>query len=149
MKAQLDAQRGAVGQLIDNTKVLETKLVEAKSKKDTLKARARSAATSKQVAEMVQGLDTSNAVVAFERMEEKVMALEAESEATLALAAPDETEKRFKALEGGSGIDGELAELKAKALGGGRSGPPPSLPAGRVPDSIDFELEELRRKAAE
>jgi phage shock protein A len=197
MKAQLDAQRGAVDQLIANTKVLETKLVEAKSKKDTLKARARSAATSKQVAEMVscvfflcvcvlvvggtrekemereraagkthpsspsllslshpqkskqvQGLDTSNAVVAFERMEEKVMALEAESEATLALAASDETERKFKALEGGSGIDSELAALKAKTLGGGRV-PPPSLPAGRVPDAIDFELEELRRKAAE
>jgi len=31
----------------------------------------------------------------------------------------------------------------------GSRGPPPSLPVGRVPDAIDFELEELRRKAAE
>ena len=30
-----------------------------------------------------QGLNTSNAVTAFERMEEKVMALEAEADATL------------------------------------------------------------------
>ncbi len=32
---------------------------------------------------MLQGLNTSNAVTAFERMEEKVMALEAEAESTL------------------------------------------------------------------
>ena len=31
----------------------------------------------------MQGLNTSNAVTAFERMEEKVMALEAEAESTL------------------------------------------------------------------
>ena len=149
MKTQLDAQRGAVDQLIANTKVLETKLVEAKSKKDTLKARAKSAATSKQVSEMVQGLNTSNAVTAFERMEEKVLALEGEAEATLALAASDELENKFKALEGGGGIESELAALKSGVLGAGARGPPPSLPVGRVPDAIDFELEELRRKAAE
>lgn len=64
-------------------RTLEAKLVEAKSKKDTLKARAKSAATSKQISDMLQGLNSSNAVTAFERMEEKVMALEGEAEATL------------------------------------------------------------------
>ena len=63
--------------------MLDQKLSEAKSKKDTLKARAKSAQTSKQIQDMVQGLNTSNAMAAFDRMEEKVMALEAESEATL------------------------------------------------------------------
>ena len=48
-----------------------------------LKARAKSAATSKQISDMLQGLNSSNAVTAFERMEEKVMALEGEAEATL------------------------------------------------------------------
>ena len=57
--------------------------MEAKSKKDTLKARAKTAQTSRQIADMVQGLNTSNAVTAFERMEEKVMSLEAEAESTL------------------------------------------------------------------
>lgn len=63
--------------------MLEQKLAEAKSKKDTLKARAKSAAASKQITEMIQGLNTSNALTAFDKMEEKVMALEAESESTL------------------------------------------------------------------
>ena len=62
---------------------MEQKLTEAKSKKDTLKARAKSAAASRQINDMIQGLNTSNALTAFEKMEEKVMALEAESEATL------------------------------------------------------------------
>jgi len=64
-------------------RMLESKLVEAKSKKDTLKARAKTAQTSRQIADMVQGLNSSNAVTAFERMEEKVMSLEAEAESTL------------------------------------------------------------------
>lgn len=49
--------------------VLEGKLAEARSKKDTLKARAASAKTSKQVQEMMGSLNTSNAVVAFSKME--------------------------------------------------------------------------------
>jgi hypothetical protein len=39
--------------------------------------------TCKCVPTCLQGLNTSNAVTAFERMEEKVMALEAEAESTL------------------------------------------------------------------
>ncbi len=68
--------------------MLEQKLTEAKSKKDTLKARAKSANASKQITEMVQGLNTSNALTAFDKMEEKVMALESESEATLQVPPP-------------------------------------------------------------
>jgi phage shock protein A len=52
--------------------VLEGKLAEARSKKDTLKARAASAKTSKQIQEMVGNLNTNNSVVAFDKMEEKV-----------------------------------------------------------------------------
>lgn len=83
MKVQLDAQVKAVDQLKGNTRMLENKLSEAKSKKDTLKARAKSASTSKQINEMLQGLNTSSASSAFDRMEEKVMALEGESDAAM------------------------------------------------------------------
>ena len=83
MKVQLDAQVKAVDQLKGNTRMLENKLSEAKSKQDTLKARAKSASTSKQINEMLQGLNTSSASSAFDRMEEKVMALEGESEAAM------------------------------------------------------------------
>jgi phage shock protein A len=148
MKAQLEAQQKAVDQLIANTRVLEGKLAEAKSKKDTLKARAASARTSKQVQEMVGSLNTSNAVVAFDKMEEKVIAMEAESEAVGMLVAGDGLESKFAALEGGT-VEDELAALKGGMLAGAKA-PAAALPEGRpLKDAIDLELEELRKKARE
>lgn len=46
---QLEQQSKAVDQLLGNTRAMESKLAEAKSKKETLKARAASAKSSKQV----------------------------------------------------------------------------------------------------
>jgi hypothetical protein len=60
---QLEQQQKAVDQLLGNTRMLEGKLAEA---------RAASAKTSKQIQEMIGSLNTSNSVVAFEKMEEKV-----------------------------------------------------------------------------
>jgi len=150
MKMQLEAQKKAVDQLIANTKVLEQKLLEAKSKKDTLKARAASAKTSKQIQEMVGSLDTSSAVAAFDKMEEKVMAMEAESEAVGMLTGSNGLEAKFAALEGGT-VEDELAALKQGMLtGSSSSSSPKALPEGRpVRDAIDMELEELRKKARE
>ncbi|KAH8505686.1 hypothetical protein H0E87_012780 [Populus deltoides] len=71
-KAQLDQQRSVVENLISNTRLLESKIQEAKSKKDTLKARAQSAKTATKVNEMLGNVNTSNALSAFEKMEEKV-----------------------------------------------------------------------------
>lgn len=46
---QLTQQETAVDQLLGNTRAMEAKMQEAKSKKETLKARAASAQSSKQV----------------------------------------------------------------------------------------------------
>ncbi|CAG9462150.1 unnamed protein product [Pedinophyceae sp. YPF-701] len=149
MSQQLVAQKKATEQLIQNTRTLEAKLAEAKSKKDTLKARAASAKTSKQIGEMVSSLNTSNSYVAFEKMEEKVMAMEAESEAVAALSpANDDMEQKFLALEGGD-VDSELAAMRSNLLGSGKKGEK-SLPEGRpLRDAIDDELDALRKKAKE
>uniref|UniRef100_A0A6M2EB13 PspA/IM30 family protein n=1 Tax=Populus davidiana TaxID=266767 RepID=A0A6M2EB13_9ROSI len=80
-KAQLDQQKGVVENLVSNTRLLESKMQEAKSKKDTLKARAQSAKTTTKMNEMLGNVNTSNALAAFEKMEEKVMAMESEAEA--------------------------------------------------------------------
>ena len=207
------SQRAGAYDLVLPCRILEQKLAEAKSKKDTLKARAKSAAASRQINDMIQGLNTSNALTAFEKMEEKVMALEAESEATLQvlmfvgthnslstrrlqhlyhqlkdtgycrdtytinrvttevsrsqavcptmsnlhhlclpqLAAPDNMEQKFQALEGGD-VEDELSKMKRGMLSGPRS--EAQLPEGRPyekvlqpRDAIDEELEVLRRKA--
>jgi len=147
MKANLDAQKDAVDKLIANTRLLESKMAEAKSKKDTLKARAASAKTNKAVNDMVSGMSTSSALSAFERMEEKVMAMEAEAEAMGVFAAPDDLEKQFKALEAGGGIEDELKALKKSLPGRGAKG---ALPQGRpVSEAIESELEALRKSRDE
>ncbi|KAG8499195.1 hypothetical protein CXB51_005629 [Gossypium anomalum] len=71
LKAQLDQQKSVVENLVSNTRLLESKIQEAKSKKDTLKARAQTARTATKVNEMVGNVNTSNALSAFEKMEEK------------------------------------------------------------------------------
>eukprot|EP00850_Spirogloea_muscicola_P007844 SM000040S14856 [mRNA] locus=s40:750387:753304:+ [translate_table: standard] len=164
LKAQLDAQKGVVDKLISNTRLLESKIQEARSKKDTLKARAQSAKTSAKVQEMIGNISTSSALAAFDKMEEKVMALEAETEAMTQLST-DDLASKFAQLEGGSGVDDDLAALKRDVLGpgkstsgelpAGRSTPTPAVSSGiaardlqRDPE-IEAELAELRRKASE
>mmetsp|Transcript_26071 Transcript_26071/g.56933 ORF Transcript_26071/g.56933 Transcript_26071/m.56933 type:complete len:298 (-) Transcript_26071:715-1608(-) len=147
LKLQLEQQQKAVDQLLNNTRMLEGKLAEAKSKKDTLKARAASAKTSKQIQEMIGSLNTSNAVVAFDKMEEKVLAMEAEAESTAMLVGSDKLENKFALLESGT-VDDELAALKKGVLTA--SSTPAALPEGRpIKDALDLELEQLRKKARE
>lgn len=81
LRSQLEQQGKAVETIIGNMRVLESKLAEAKMKKDTLKARAQSAKSARAINDMLAGLNTSSALGAFEKMEEKVFSLEAEAEA--------------------------------------------------------------------
>lgn len=124
LKAQLAQQSSIVTQMKENMTVLERKLSEAKTKKDMYIARARSAKASQQLNEMLgKGVNTG-AIAAFERMEEKVLQLEAQSEAIAELSSST-IDQQFAALEGGSDIDAEIAAMKAQ-LGGST---PASLPA--------------------
>jgi phage shock protein A len=146
MAAQVAQQKDAVEKLIASTRLLKSKMAEARSKKDTLKARAASAKTSKRVNEMVGSLSTSSALGAFERMEEKVLAMESEADAVAQLAAPDALAQQFQLLEGGGGVDDDLAALKREMLGG--SSAKAELPPGRkVTDAIELEIEALRKLA--
>lgn len=143
LKSQLTQQARASDTIIANLRVMETKLSEAKMKKDTLKARAQSAKSAKAINDMVLGLDTSSAMAAFEKMEDKVLSLEAEAEAATLLSAPDDVESKFRALEG-SNVDDDLNQLRT-ALGSG-SKPRAELPPGRpLRDAFDAELDEMRR----
>ncbi len=137
MEAQIGQQTGIVTQLKQNMAKLESKLQEAKIKKDLYIARARSAQASAQLQEMLSRGGTGSAMNAFDRMEEKVHQLEAKSEALAELGA-DDLEKRFEALGQADDIEAELAALKNQALTGGTAA---SLPSSQP---IDPELEKLR-----
>ncbi|XP_057490980.1 membrane-associated 30 kDa protein, chloroplastic-like isoform X1 [Actinidia eriantha] len=154
LKVQFDQQKSVVDSLVSNTRLLESKIQEAKSKKDTLKARAQSAKTATKVNEMLGNVNTSSALSAFEKMEEKVMAMESQAEA-LGQLTTDDLEGKFALLESSS-VDEDLANLKKELSGSSKKG---ELPAGRtaVPSrnagfpfqdaEIEKELDELRQKA--
>ena len=147
LQGQLQSQCGQVDQLKKSLVQLESKIAEAKTKKDMLKARAQAAKAQEQLQSAVGSLGTNSAMAAFEKMEEKVQALEARSQAAAELAGAD-LESQFAALEGAPEVDSELEALKGKLSG---SSDAPSLPAGAEGvqpvkvSEVDTELEELRR----
>lgn len=146
LKAQLDSQSGTVEQLKRNLIGLESKLAEAKTKKDMLKARASAAKANEQLQSTTSSLNTSSAMAAFERMEEKVLQMEAKSQAVAELAGAD-LESQFVALEAGGDVDLELAAMKAQLSGGTvDQGQLPAAESAATPQNteVDAELEALR-----
>ena len=141
---QLESQAGQVETLKRSLLKLEGKIAQAKTRKDTLKARVQAAQAQKQLEGAVSGISTDSSMAAFERMEEKVESLEAETAAVTELAG-ENLEARFEAMEG-SDVDQDLAALKASMA------PAPALPL--LPDNrkatpqqaqLDDELAALRR----
>ncbi|MDX2243482.1 MAG: PspA/IM30 family protein [Leptolyngbyaceae cyanobacterium bins.302] len=147
MKTQLDQQVSVVAQLKQNMMKLESKISEAKTKKDLYIARARSAKASQQINEMLGNVGTGSAMAAFERMEEKVLQMEAQAEAVSELGM-DDLEKRFEQLGQADDIDAELAAMKTgQSLPGTQSA---QLPAAELnTPEMDAELEQLRRQIRE
>jgi phage shock protein A len=111
----LSQQRLQQAEIVDKLKkdmrTLELKIGEAKTKKDMYIARARSAEASVKLQEMLGGISSSSSLNAFERMEEKVIRLEAQSE-VISLTSSNDLEKRFAVLESSDEIDTELAAMK-------------------------------------
>ena len=146
LKSQLDQQSNQVATLKRNLIAVESKISEAKTKKDMLRARANAAKANRQLQDSVNNIGTSSAMGAFERMEDKVMQLEAESETAAELGGTG-IEQQFAALEAGSGVDDELATMKAQLSG--TSAETPKLEAAETTSNpqdevIDAELDELR-----
>ncbi len=122
--SQLEQQNIIVVRLKKDMQALESKIGEAKTKKDMYIARARSALASARLNEMLGGVNTSGSLSAFERMEEKVLQLEAQSEAIAELGT-DDLQKKFSSLESSNDIDTEMAAMKAQLLSGSK---PAQLP---------------------
>ncbi|WP_324282819.1 PspA/IM30 family protein [Cyanobacterium aponinum UTEX 3222] len=154
LKAQLDSQVQQIDALRRNLTALESKISEAKTKKDMLKARISAAKANKQLQSTISNINSSSAMSAFERMEERVMLEEAEASAVGELAGMGEDSK-WASLEGGTAVDDELEALKRQLSG--TPEPSTALPAGNNDGEIidgetvssntppiDDELEKLR-----
>lgn len=155
LKTSLDQQTLQVEGLKKNLIQLESKISEAKTKKEMLKARITAAKAQEQLGNMVSGMSTSSAMSAFERMEEKVLLQEARAQSTAELVGSD-LDTQFARLEG-SDVDDELAALKASLA----PAPEPKLLTPEQPSTatsaqptstakpaepVDAELEALRKQ---
>ena len=111
MGEQQTEQLQLVANLKQNMRQLESKVIDLKNKKDIYIARARSAQATLKLSDLLDSSGTSEVLQAFERMEDKVLNLEAQAELAQDMS-DNQLEKRFEALGEADEIDAELAELK-------------------------------------
>jgi len=144
LQSQLDMQNISMDKLYEGMQALESKIMESKAKKEQMIARARTAESTQKVNDMLSGVTGKTSMDAFNRMEEKVEALEASAEVSAEMgnmalpgSAGGDLEKQFKALEAGSAVDDELKKMKG-LLGGG---------ADKKKDDLDDELAKLKKEA--
>jgi phage shock protein A len=126
---QVEGQNTVVAKLKKDMRALELKISDVKTKKDMYIARARSAETSARLQEMLNGVGGTSSLSAFERMEDKVLQLEAQTEA-MSLSGTDDLEKKIASLESSSDIDVELANMRAQLAKGVENPEPKQLPNG-------------------
>ncbi len=115
LSAQIAQQKDIVGQLKHNMMTLESKISDARTKKDMYIARARAAQSSVRLNDMMAG--TGGSVNAFEKMESRVIDLESQAEVSRELGR-DPLEDRFASLEGQGNVEAQLAEMKANMIEG-------------------------------
>lgn len=115
MRVQIAQQKSVAGQLKQNMAKLESQIADARTKKDMYIARARAAESSVRLNDMIRG--TSGPTSAFDKMESRVLDLEAQAEVSRELSE-DPIENQFAQLEGQGNVDAQLAEMKAKMIEG-------------------------------
>ena len=150
LSIQSQTQNGQVEKLKKSLLLLERKISEAQTKKNMLKARAQAAKAQQQIQSAVGDLGSNSALAAFERMEDKVEALEASGQAALELAGED-LESKFAALEGDDDIENELEILRTQLRSGVEAIALPSsdLDINEVKtvqiQEVEVELEEMKK----
>ncbi len=111
LKQQLDQSTSQVETMRKGLMGLESKIADAKTKKDMLKARARAAKATEQITQAIGQINTDASTSTFDRMEEKVLELEARSAAAGELAG-DVLIGKFLELEAGKDLDEEFINLQ-------------------------------------
>ena len=154
LQQQIDVQVASIDKLYEGMQLLEKKILEAKSKKEQMVARARTAQSTQKVNDMLGGVTGKTSMDAFKRMEDKVVALEAAAEVSETMGALGELpgsadiEKQFKLLEASSTVDDELAAMKRNLLKGSAEEPKASssysAPASK---DVEDEIAKMKRDA--
>lgn len=158
LQNQIDVQASSIDKLYEGMQMVEKKIMEAKSKKEQMVARARTAQSTQKVNDMLGGMTGKTSMDAFTRMEDKVEALEAAAEVSQEMGRMGELpgstdiERQFKMLEATSSVDDELEQMKKNLLSASAS-TDSSAASGSASSSasankgVDDELEKLKREA--
>lgn len=141
LKSQIEQQHSIVSRLKKDMQTLESKISEARTKKDMYIARARSAEASARMNEMLGGMNTTSSLNAFEQMEDKVLQLEAQSLAIAELGT-DDLQNKFASLEATNDIDAEMTAMKAQLLTGGENPAQLSDRSSATPKDAGIEKQE-------
>lgn len=146
LEQQINDQAASIDKLYEGMQMLESKILEAKSKQEQMVARARTAKSTQKVNDMLSGVTGNSSMDAFNKMEEKVEALEAAAEVSAEMgqnALPggsSSIEREFALLEGKSAVDDELAKMKGLLNPGNEEKKSKN-------SALDDEMEQLKRDA--
>mmetsp|Transcript_27327 Transcript_27327/g.65496 ORF Transcript_27327/g.65496 Transcript_27327/m.65496 type:complete len:313 (+) Transcript_27327:157-1095(+) len=159
LQAQIDNQADSIDKLYEGMQMLEKRILESKSKKDQMVARARTAQSTQKVNDMMSGVSGKTSMDAFSRMEEKVEALEAAAEVSAEMGSingnmlpgseASSVEAQFKALEASSSVDAELAKMKGLLTGSDDSSTASSSASTSSSGNseVDDELAKMKKEA--
>ncbi len=115
MTKQYDVAKANADQLRTQLEEMKDEFGKMKNKREVLVARAEAAKAQKQINQAMSGFGTDNAAKGFSRMEEKVLQLEAEAEASSELRSKGKSlDDELAQLDKSGGVEDELAALKAK-----------------------------------
>lgn len=112
LEKSLTEHQPVIRRLKDDLQTLERKYSEVKTKKSLYLARLKSATAAQKLQEMMGSMDNLSASSLFERLENKVLELEAQSD--LSSFVNDPLEQKFATLEDQKGIEATLNQLKAQ-----------------------------------
>ncbi len=135
LEKQWQKQNTAVGSLKNALRMLNSKIEEAKRKKNVLVARKKRAEAQKAIHETMSGLSDNSAFDTFNRMEEKINQMEAEADAQAEVSEQytgDALQQKFRDLETNRGADMALEDLKRK-MG---MAPPAEAPAAAAQTNV-------------
>merc|ERR1712224_990118 len=131
---QIDAQTNNIDTLYEGMLALEKKIGEAKGKQNQMIARVKTAKSTQKINDMLSGLTGTTSMDALNRMEDKVLAMEAAAEVSSEMAkttmnnnmmlpsskndkySSSNLEAQFRMLEASDSVEKELEKLKANFL---------------------------------
>lgn len=117
-KASYEQNKMAADNLRDQLEDMRKQITELKNKRETLVARANSAKAQKDINKAMSGLGSDTAMAGLKRMEDKVLQMEAEAEASGEVYKREKSlDEELEKLSKDKAVDDELAELMKKYEG--------------------------------